>query len=223
MACFSSLVASFFWINTILKSLHSYRSQVRMKSCTMSGMIFYTTRFKNTISLKSPMSSKLECLVAISFELIIQASRQEVHLPASIVEWKLVAVTSFQYLTCPKISKKLASSVIVLSQEDSSLRHSNFLWISFSLVSLDLVLYDFFLVFLQADASFGFFIDAVSMRMNSCVEWSLLKIILRNKLHYISYYLEASINPYWCIISIWKPLVRTYLDHTLLLHYAQTI
>jgi len=40
------------------------------------------------------MAHQLECLVLVSFELILQASRQEVHLPARVVEAELVAAAS---------------------------------------------------------------------------------------------------------------------------------
>ena len=84
------------------------------------------------------MAHQLECLVLVSFELILQASGQEVHLPARVVEAELVAAASSQQLACPEISKQLAPHVIVLSQDDASLSHSSILWIAISLVSLEL-------------------------------------------------------------------------------------
>jgi hypothetical protein len=90
------------------------------------------------------MAHQPKCSIVASLELILQAARKKMHLPARVVEAELVTATSSQEFACPKISKKLALHFIMLSQDYASLSHSSILRISFSFVSLELIFYDIF-------------------------------------------------------------------------------
>jgi len=88
----------------------------------------------------SSMESQPKVLALVYLQLMDQIAWQEVALPAHIVEAKLVSMTLIQKLCCPFIVYHLALSSIVQAKKNARLYHSCFCWISFSLVSLDLLL-----------------------------------------------------------------------------------
>ena len=58
--------------------------------------------------------------------------------------------------------------------------------------------------------------------MDSCIQWRLLKVILRYELVDVSNYLYAAINPNRDSILLEIPMC-TYLQDALLLDFAQTV
>ena len=126
-------------------------------------------KFGITILKKTSSMAAYPKKLVVYLEFILQDSWNIMVFPTNIVETKLISMRVVQQFSCPFIAYHLASYIVMSSQHDSRLNHSNMFWISIITIFIYLGFYFLSRIFANVYASFCFIIYAISSWMDSCI------------------------------------------------------